>query len=108
MKTTTLLLGLFFILLTPFAQSAHINCKGKVSWLMADHSACGGHMAFKTDATGGRGGKWMCTKSKEAGSIALTALTADKTVEVYIEAGDVSSCKELPHYRKIAYIIINP
>lgn len=108
MKTKKSLFGLISVFLIPFAQSADINCRGKVSWIIADHPTCGGHMSFKTDATGGKGGKWMCTKSKEAGSIALTAMAAGKIVEVYIEGSDVSSCKDLPHHRKISYIIINP
>jgi|GEM_PF-6370734 len=108
MKAIKLLTGVIFVCLTPFALSADINCRGKVSWLMADHPSCGGNMAFKTEATGGKNGIWMCTKSKEAGSVALTALTSNKIVEVYIERGDAASCQELPHYRKISYIILNP
>jgi hypothetical protein len=102
------LLGLSFICLSQVASAADINCRGKVSWVMADHASCGGFMAFKTEATGGKLGQWMCTKSKSAGSVALAALTNDKVVEVYIEGSDVNTCDELPHYRKINYIIINP
>lgn len=99
---------LFFASLSQLALAADINCRGAVSWLVADLPQCGGHMAFKTEATGGKNGKWMCTKSKEAGSVVLTALVAGKVVEAYIEGSDVSSCLDLPQYRKISYIILNP
>ncbi|MEX0335628.1 hypothetical protein [Vibrio tubiashii] len=96
------------IFTTHLSFAADINCGGKVSWLMADHPACQGNVAFKTEATGGKNGKWMCTKSKEGSSVALAALTANKNGEVYIEGGKAASCSGLPHYREISYIIINP
>ena len=102
------LLSLGLICFSQIANAADINCRGKVSWLMADHTSCGGFMAFKTEATGGKAGKWMCTKSKSASDVALAALTNNKTVEVYIDGADVNTCDQLPHYRKINYIIINP
>lgn len=108
MKLKKTLAGFLFLAISPLALAADMNCRGKVSWLMADHPSCSGNMAFKTEATGGKNGIWMCTKSKEAGSLALTALTTQKIVEVYIERGEAASCLELPHYRKISYIIINP
>ena len=69
-------LGLSLICCSQLALAEDINCRGKVAWLMADHASCEGNMAFKTDATGGKAGKWMCTKSKEAGSLALAAATS--------------------------------
>ena len=100
--------GLGLMCIAQMANASDINCKGKVSWVMADHTACGGFVAFKTDATGGKQGKWMCTKTEAGGNMALAALTNDKVVEVYIDGSDVNTCEELPHYRKINYIIINP
>ena len=108
MKVSKIVSALMICTVAPLVHSADINCRGKVSWLMADHASCGGNMAFKTDATGGKNGKWMCTKSSEAGTLALAALTTNKIVEVYIERGNALTCMELPHYRKISYIIINP
>ena len=76
---------------------------------MADYPRCSGNLAFKTSGSGGKSGRWMCTKSKEAGSVVLAALAAGKTVEVYIEASDVAgSCTALPDYRDISYLILNP
>ncbi|MFD2165503.1 hypothetical protein ACFSJY_04425 [Thalassotalea euphylliae] len=101
-------LGLGMLCLSQVANAADINCRGKVSWVMADHPSCGEYMAFKTEATGGKAGKWLCTKSHAAGEMAVTALTNDKIVEVYVEGSDVNTCDEIPHYREINYIIINP
>jgi len=107
MKKVVLGLGLACMSLAASA-STDINCGGKVSWVMADNASCGGFVALKTEATGGKQGKWMCTKSKSADDLALAALLNNKTVEVYIDGSDVGSCQALPHYRKINYIIINP
>ena len=106
MKKTVLGLGL--LCLSQVATATDINCKGKVSWVMADHTGCGGFMAFKTEATGGKQGQWLCTKTDAGGDMALAALVNDKTVEVYVDGSDVNTCDEIPHYRKINYIIINP
>lgn len=107
MKKILLTLGL--VSMSQFSvASTDLNCNGKVSWVMADNANCGGFAAFKTEATGGKQGKWMCTKSKSADDVALAALINDKTVEVYIDGSDVATCTDLPHYRKINYIIINP
>ena len=102
-------LGLSLACFTHLATaSTDLNCNGKVSWVMADNASCGGFAAFKTEATGGKLGKWMCTKSKSADDFALAALIHNKTVEVYIDGSDAATCEDLPHYRKINYIIINP
>ncbi|WP_104403461.1 hypothetical protein [Vibrio penaeicida] len=98
-----LFLGLSILSSVVFA--ADKNCGGKITLVMGDHSACGGHMAFKTEASNT---KWMCTKSNEAGSIVLTALTAGKETAVYIDDSRISTCPDLPHYRKISYVIIYP
>lgn len=91
------------------ASAADHNCGGRVAWVMADHSGCGGFLASKTEATGGKGGRWICTKSRDAGAVVLSALLADKTVSVYIEASDVGGvCTALPNYRQISYVIIDP
>lgn len=97
------LLPLFLATLPVFVSAADINCRGKITRIMADHPSCEGHMAFKTETSLS---KWMCAKSPEAGSIALTAITTGKTVEVYIDNSDTFSCSELPNYRKISYIIL--
>lgn len=91
------------------AGAADFNCGGRIARVMADHPSCGGNMAFKTDATGGQGGAWMCTKSKEGSSLVLAAALSDKSVLVYIEGSDVGGvCPNLPHYRNISYVIIDP
>jgi len=99
--------SLFFCLsfLPSLAFAADMNCGGDVTVVMGDHPSCQGHMAFKTKSSGA---KWMCTKSKEAGSIVLTALTAKKNTGVFINNTDANSCSELPQYRTISYVMIYP
>ena len=65
-------------------------------------------MAFKTTASGGPGGIWMCAKTKEADALLMAAQFAAKEVSVYIEGGDVSGCTTLPGYRQVSYIITTP
>ncbi|MGH1469979.1 MAG: hypothetical protein ACRBCS_02215 [Cellvibrionaceae bacterium] len=99
-----LILG-FFLTLTSFSLfAAETNCGGTVTLVMADYG-CQGNMAFKTTQSGS---KWMCTKSKEAGSVLLAAFMAGKTVSAYIEISDVGQCANLPNYRNINYLIIQP
>jgi len=90
-------------------HAADINCGGRISYVMADHPGCNGNMAFKTEATGGIGGIWMCTRSKEGNSVVVASMLDDRTVLVYIEGSDAGGiCTQLPHYRAISYVIINP
>ena len=96
-------------LVASFANAADINCGGRVSLIMADHPSCNGNLAFKTEGSGGGTGIWMCTKSKEATSVVMAAMLADKVVSAYIEAGDVGHvCTQLTHYRQISYVVLNP
>lgn len=105
-KALHLLIGL--LLCSP-AGAADVWCGGRIALVMADHPSCGGNMAFKTDATGGQGGVWMCTKSKEGSSLVLAAFLSEKTVGAFIEGSDVGGvCTSLPSYRNISYVIINP
>jgi hypothetical protein len=90
------------------ARAADIWCGGSVSALMADHPSCGGQLAFKTTATGGVSGVWMCARSREANVLLLAAQVAGRDVSVYIEGGDVSGCTALPSYRQISYVISYP
>ena len=91
------------------ANAADINCGGRVSLVMADHPSCNGHVAFKTEGTGGNVGIWMCTKSKEASAMVMAALLADKALSAYIEAADAGNvCTQLTHYRQVSYVILHP
>jgi hypothetical protein len=89
----------------PAAMAGDIGCGGEITRLMADHSGCGGNMAFTTTSTGT---VWMCAKSKEANAMLLAAQAAGKPVTVYIEGGDVAGCTALPAYRLISYVITYP
>ena len=95
----------FFLIFAAFSLlAAEANCGGTVTVVMADYG-CQGNMAFKTTNSGSA---WMCTKSKEAGSVLLTAFSTGKAVSAYIEISDVGQCANLPNYRNINYIIIQP
>jgi|SRR5258706_446332 len=108
MKTKFALLATVFLLAFE-VQAADINCGGHISFVMADHPGCSGNLAFKTEATGGAGGIWMCTRSKEGNSVVIASMLDDRTVLVYIEGSDVGGvCTQLPNYRAISYVIINP
>lgn len=87
------------------ADAADIACGGHITLTMADHPACSGNLAFKTE---GAGDVWMCTKSSGAGALLLAAMLSDKLVGVWIEGGDVAGCTSLPMYRQISYVIIYP
>ena len=97
------------LLFSSGASAAEANCGGLVSWVVADHAQCGGNIGFKTDASGGMQGKWLCTKTKEGGSVVLAAIVAGRPVRAYVEVGDVGGlCSQVPHFRQIIYIIIDP
>ncbi|WP_046007404.1 hypothetical protein [Pseudoalteromonas rubra] len=94
------------ILFPVLAIAADINCKGKVTWVMDYPQQCSGNTAFKTS---GSDGQWICPPSDNGNAIVLAALTADKSVEVYIDSKNGSiSCSSLPNYVSAKYIIINP
>jgi len=82
-----------------------IVCGGQITMTMADHPACSGNLAFKTEASGD---KWMCTKTSAAGALLITAMSTGRFVGVWIEGSDVASCTALPHYRQISYVIMYP
>ncbi|WP_063356593.1 hypothetical protein [Pseudoalteromonas luteoviolacea] len=100
---------LFIALLTllPVLASAQdINCKGTVTWVMDYPSQCNGNTAFKTS---GSNGKWICPPSDKGNAIALAALAAGKSLDVYIDSQNGAiNCSALPHYVQARYIIINP
>lgn len=71
--------------------------------VMAEHPSCQSGMAFKTTMSAD---KWMCTKSEEAGSVVLTALTTEKVTYVGIDNNNAATCPDLPNYREINIVII--
>lgn len=71
--------------------------------VMGDHPSCQGNIAFKTTASAA---KWMCTKSQEASSVVLAAMTTGKGTHVSIDNANAATCPDLPHYREISYVIV--
>lgn len=102
------LAGCAALFATSTIQASDISCGGPISVLMVDYPMCNGNVAFKTTATGGPSGVWMCSKSKGASALLIAAQFAGKEVAVYIEGSDVSGCATLPHYRNVSYIITYP
>jgi len=106
MKSILLIIGV----LVSFAgvRAAETNCGGRVVWVMADHSGCGGFLAFKTEGSGGKSGVWMCTKSKDGGALVMAASVSGIPILAHIEVGDVGGvCTQLPWYRQVAYVILD-
>lgn len=86
--------------------ASDINCSGKVLWAMDYPGHCNGNTAFKTTSSNGQ---WICSISTNGNAIVLTALTAAKKLEVYIDSiNGTYTCATLPNYVQARYVIINP
>ena len=99
------LLSVFSFLFASSAIAGNMNCGGKILHVMGGHYSCGGFVAFKTESSN----MWMCSQSKDADSVILAGFMADKSTYTAIIGTDTanSECSELPHYRKISYVILN-
>jgi uncharacterized protein (AIM24 family) len=81
---------------------AEVDCYGKVTLVMGGHVNCGDHLAFMTDTSAG---KWMCSNSKTADAVLLSAQARGKIVhpEMKDEYMVNKDCSTLAHYKKIHY-----